>query len=151
MTARRGVALVAALLLLLLAAAVLGGLPWLLKAESDAAREDLATIRADLAARASVALARRYLESAPPDSLPWLVAAMPPPVHLAGGAIGYAELELLDSTLLEVVAQGFAGPRGASLARRQLCALLAVTRVTDSTGTRTVVRAELPAAEVECG
>ncbi len=151
MTPRRGITLVAVLVLLLVLGAVLGGLPWILKAEAVAARDDLAALRADLAARAVVAMSRRYLEGAPPESLASLVAQMPPPVHLAGGAIGYAELELLDSIQLEVVAQGFAGERGASLARQQLCVLFAVRQVPDSTGSRTAIRAELPAAQVECG
>jgi hypothetical protein len=148
---RRGVALVAALLLLLLTAAVLAGLPWLLKAEAEAAREDLAALRAGLAAHASVVLAERLLEATPVESLPDALGRLPPPVHLAAGAIGFAELDPLDSATVEVVAQGFAGPRGMALARRQVCALLTVARVADSVGVRTVVRADLPSAHVECG
>ena len=147
---RRGVALVASLLLLLLTAAVLAGLPWLLKAEAEAAREDLAALRAGLAAQASVVLAARFLEATPVESLSAALGRMPPPVRLAGGAIGYAELDPLDSATVEVVAQGFAGPRGMTLARRQLCALLTVAPVADSAGVRVVARAELPSAEVEC-
>jgi hypothetical protein len=98
-----------------------------------------------------VVLAERLLEATPVESLPDALGRLPPPVHLAAGAIGFAELDPLDSATVEVVAQGFAGPRGMALARRQVCALLTVARVADSVGVRTVVRADLPSAQVECG
>jgi hypothetical protein len=147
---RRGLALVAALLLLLLVGTVLGGLPWVLRAESEAAREDLMSLRAGLAAEAAIVAARRVVESSPPESLGSVLGRMPPPLRLPGEAIGYAELDPVDSVLVEVVAQGFAGAAGMPLARQQVCALLAVERVVDSAGARVVVRDVLPSPAVGC-
>lgn len=150
MRSRRGLALVAIMLMLLLLAAVLGGLPWLLRSESLAAREDMAAVRARLAAEAAVTVAARVLEALPPESLGPALGRMPPPVHLAGGAIGYAEFEPVDSAMVEVVAQGFAGQAGIALARRQLCALLELRQVPDSNGVRVELRSRLPGAMVDC-
>ena len=130
---QRGSAIVLALFVLLLLEILLAGLFWTLRVEARAGLESLAGARAAAAADAALASARDLVERALPESAEVVLTRMPPPVRLPGGAVGYTELTRIDSALVEVVAQGFAGGDGVS-ARRQTCALFQLFRSADSTG-----------------
>lgn len=128
-----------ALFVLLLLEILVAGLYWALRVEARAGLESLAGARAAAATDAAVASARDWVAAAPSESLGTLFGRMPPPVRLAGRAVGYAELAAVDTGLVEVVAQGFAGGEGIA-ARRQVCALFRVQVRADSSG---AVRAQL--------
>lgn len=126
-----------ALFVLLLLEILVAGLFWTLRVEARAGLESLAGARAAAATEAALASARDRVERAAPESLAAVLARMPPPVRLPGRAVGYAELSRIDTGLVEVVAQGFAGGEGIA-ARRQACALLRVVLGADSAGTQRV-------------
>ncbi len=125
--------MVLALLALLLLELLVAGLFWTLRVEAHAGLEALARARAGAATDAALARARDWVAHAAPESLGVVLARMPPPVRLPGRAVGYAELARIDSSLVEIVAQGFAGGDGVA-ARRQACALFRVLTATDSAG-----------------
>lgn len=147
---RRGVALFVALFAMVLLGTLLMALPWRLGAESRAAMEQLALLRAEGGARSAIVAATRYLEATPPDSLQAALALVPPPVRLPGGTLGFAELWRVDSASVEVVAQGFAGTPDHELARMQLCALLELRLISDSLGSRISVHAAGPGSVSVC-
>jgi Tfp pilus assembly protein PilX len=128
---RNGSALLLALALLLLLELIIAGIIWSVRAHARAGVEALASLRAAAAADAALVVARDWLEAMPAESLAAAIAGMPPPVRLPGNTAAYAVFEPVDSTLVEVVAQGFSGRNGVS-ARRQRCLLLQVGVVTDS-------------------
>jgi len=126
-----------ALFVLLLLEILVAGLFWTLRVEARAGLESLAGARAAAATGAALASARDWVERAAPESVAAVLARMPPPVRLPGRAVGYAELARIDTTLVEVAAQGFAGGDGIA-ARRQVCALFRVRLEADSTGAQQV-------------
>lgn len=132
-SSRRGSALLLALFVLLLLELLIAGLFWTLRVEAHAGLESLAGARAAAATDAALASARDLVERAVPESLGAVLVSFPPPVRLPGRAVGYAELARIDSTLVEVVAQGFAGGDGIA-ARRQACALYRVVVEPDTSG-----------------
>jgi hypothetical protein len=132
-SSRRGSALLLALFVLLLLELLVAGLFWTLRVEARAGLESLAGARAAAATDAALASARDWVERAAPESLGAVLVRFPPPVRLPGRAVGYAELARIDSTLVEVVAQGFAGGDGIA-ARRQACALFRVLVEPDTVG-----------------
>ena len=132
-----------ALFVLLLLEILIAGLFWTLRVEARAGLESLAGARAAAATEAALASARDWVERAAPESLDAVLARMPPPVRLPGRAVGYAELARIDTTLVEVVAQGFAGGDGVA-ARRQPCALFQLRLVADS------IRRAASAARARC-
>jgi hypothetical protein len=140
---RRGSALLLGLFILLLLEIVVAGLFWILRSESRAGLQSLAVTRAAAAADAARARALDGIARAAPESLSVVLGRMPPPVHLAGRAVGYAELTRIDSTLVEVVAQGFAGQSGIG-ARRQVCVLLEVRVAADTAGVARVQATTVP-------
>jgi hypothetical protein len=140
---RRGIAMLLALFVLLLLEVLVAGLFWTLRVEARAGLESLAGARAAAATEAALASARDWLEQAAPESLDVVLGRMPPPVRLPGRAVGYAELARIDTTLVEVLAQGFAGGEGVA-ARRQRCGLFQMLRETDSTGVLRVRLAPVP-------
>lgn len=147
---RRGVALLVALVAMVLLGALLMALPWRIGAESRAAMEQLALLRAEGGAHSAIVAATRFLEATLPESLEAALASVPPPVRLPGGTLGFAELSRIDSALVEVVAQGFAGTPDHELARMQLCALLQVQVISDSLGARVSVSRPGPGAVTAC-
>lgn len=120
-----------ALFVLLLLEILVAGLFWTLRVEARAGLESLAGARAAAASDAALASARDLVEHAAPESL--VLSRMPPPVRLPGRAVGYAELARLDTSLVEIVAQGFAGSDGVA-ARRQACALFRLGLVSEPGG-----------------
>ena len=132
---QRGTAMLLALLLVLLVELLLAGLGWALRAHARAGLEYLAAVRASAAADAALATTRAWLEATRPESLATALRTMPPPVRLPGGTTAYAEFDPVDSTLVEVVAQGFSGANGVG-ARRQRCLLLRLAVPNDSGATR---------------
>ena len=130
---RRGSALVLALFVLLLLELLIAGLFWTLRVEARAGLESLAGARAAAATEAALASARDWVERAAPESLGAVLARMPPAVRLPGRAVGYAELARIDTTLVEVLASGFAGGEGVA-ARRQACGLFQLRWEADSSG-----------------
>jgi len=132
-SARRGSAILLALLVLLLLEILVAGLFWTLRVEARAGLEALAGARAAAATDAALASVRDLVERTPPESVDAVIARMPAPVRLPGRAVGYAELVRIDTALVEVVAQGFAGSDGVS-ARRQACGLYQLIQATDSSG-----------------
>lgn len=132
-----------ALFVLLLLEILLAGLFWTLRVEARAGLESLAGARAAAATDAAIASARNWVEQAAPESLDVVLGRMPPPVRLPGRAVGYAELARIDTALVELVAQGFAGSEGVS-ARRQQCALFLLVPVADSSGVRRMTLAPVP-------
>jgi Tfp pilus assembly protein PilX len=140
---RNGSAMLLALFVLLLLEILIAGLFWTLRVEARAGLESLAGARAAAATEAALASARDWVERAAPESLDVVLARMPPPVRLPGRAVGYAELARIDTALVEVVAQGFAGSEGVA-ARRQMCGLYQVLPEADSSGMRRVRLAPVP-------
>jgi type II secretory pathway component PulK len=142
---RRGTALLLALALLLFLELLLAGIAWTVRAHARAGVEALAVVRAAAGADAALVAARDWLEAAPVESLPAAVAGMPPPIRLPGSTMAYAQLDQVDSTLVEVVAQGFSGRNGVG-ARRQRCLLVQVAIAGDSAARRirTVLVPERP-------
>lgn len=134
---RRGSAILLALFVLLLLEILVAGLFWTLRVEARGGLELLAGARAAAASDAALASARDLVERTLPESVDVVLARMPAPVRLPGHAVGYAELTRIDTALVEVVAQGFAGSDGVS-ARRQACALFGLVLVVDSSGARSV-------------
>ncbi len=132
---RSGTALLLALALLLFLELLIAGIAWTVRAHARAGVEALAAVRAAAAADAALTVARDWLEAAPVESLPAALAGMPPSLRLPGSTTGYAELDQLDSTLVEVVAQGFSGRNGVG-ARRQRCLLLQIVTAGDSAAPR---------------
>jgi hypothetical protein len=132
-SSRRGSAILLALFVLLLLEILVAGLFWTLRVEARAGLEALAGARASAATDAALASVRDLVDRSPPESVDAVLARMPPPVRLPARAVGYAELTRIDSALVEVVAQGFAGGEGVS-ARRQVCALFLLIRAVDSAG-----------------
>lgn len=132
-----------ALFVLLLLEVLIAGLFWTLRVEARAGLESLAGARAAAATESALASARNWVEEAVPESLDAVLARMPPPVRLPGRAVGYAELARIDSALVEVLAQGFAGGEGVT-ARRQLCGLFQLREEADSTGRLRVRLAPVP-------
>ena len=130
---RRGHALLLAMVILLLLEVLLAGVFFTLRVEAHSGIEALAAARAAGAGRAAAVIARDWIERSPPDSARELIRRMPPPVHLPGGAIGFAEFALIDSSLVELLALGVAGS-GSSTARRQTCALFRLEVQDDSLG-----------------
>lgn len=140
---RRGSAILLALFVLLLLELLVAGLYWTLRVEARAGLESLAGARAAAASEAAMASARDLVERSLPESVDVVLTRLPPPVRLPGHAVGYAELTPIDTGLVEVLAQGFAGEDGVS-ARRQACALFHLVRVVDSTGVVSVRLAPVP-------
>ena len=140
---RNGSAMLLALFVLLLLEILVAGLFWTLRVEARAGLESLAGARAAAATEAALASARNWVEQAAPESLDVVLTRMPPPVRLPGRAVGYAELSRISTTLVEVVAQGFAGGAGVS-ARRQICGLFQVLPAPDSAGTLRVRLTPVP-------
>lgn len=134
---RQGSALLLALFVLLLLELLVAGLLWTLRVEARAGLESLANVRAGAAVDAALASARNTVEQAMPESVNAVLSRLPPAVRLPGRAVGYAELRLVDTALVEMLAQGFAGAEGVS-ARRQACALFQVVRPADSAATGSV-------------
>ena len=132
-----------ALFVLLLLEILIAGLFWTLRVEARAGLESLAGARAAAATEAALASARDWVEQAAPESLDAVLARLPPPVRLPGRAVGYAELARIDTALVEVVAQGFAGGDGVA-ARRQLCGLYQLQQLADSSGMLRVRLAPVP-------
>ena len=132
-----------ALFVLLLLEILVAGLFWTLRVEARAGLESLARARAAAATEAALASARDWVERAPPESVRAVLSRMPPPVRLPGRAVGYAEFSWIDTTVVEVVAQGFAGGDGVA-ARRQACALFRLLLPADSSGTPRVRFVPLP-------
>jgi hypothetical protein len=132
-----------ALFVLLLLEVLIAGLFWTLRVEARAGLESLAAARAAAATEAALASARDLIERAEPESLSAVLGRMPPPIRLPGRAGGYAELARIDTTLVEVVAQGFAGGDGVA-ARRQACALFRVLIVADVSAATRVRVARVP-------
>lgn len=147
---RNGFALLFALVAMVLLGALVIALPWRFGAEWRSAAEHLAMVRAEQAARGAVVSARGYLESLPAESLGAGFTGAPLPVVLPAGARGIVEISVLDTSLVEVVAEGMAGGPSHELARMRLCGLLAITRVSDSSGTRIIVAPLGRAAVVGC-
>ncbi len=131
--ARKGSALLLALFVLLLMEVLVAGLFWSLRVEARAGLESLTAVRAAAASEAALAAARDLVERTVPESAAAVLGRMPPPVRLPGRAVGYAEFTRIDTTLVEVVSQGFAGGAGAT-ARRQACALYELVQSVDSLG-----------------
>ena len=131
--AQRGSAILLALFVLLLLEILVAGLFWTLRVEARAGLESLAGARAAAATDAALAAARDQVARAWAESVDVVLTRMPAPVRLPGHAVGYAELTRIDSILVEIVAQGFAGADGVS-ARRQTCALFQLVAVADSSG-----------------
>jgi hypothetical protein len=129
----RGSAILLALFVLLLLEILMAGLFWTLRVEVRAGLESLAGARAAAATDAALASARDLVARTPPESVDAVLTRIPAPVRLPGRAVGYAELNRIDTALVEVVAQGFAGGNGVS-ARRQACALFELMRMADSAG-----------------
>lgn len=140
---RRGSALLLALFVLLLLELLVAGLLWTLRVEARAGLESLANARAGAAVDAALATARSVVEQALPESVDVVLGRMPPPVRLPGRAVGYAELRRIDTALVEVLAQGFAGGEGVS-GRRQACALYQVVLQFDSAGRGSVSLEAVP-------
>jgi hypothetical protein len=130
-------------LVLLLLELLVAGLFWTLRVEARGGLESLANARAAVAVDAALATARDMVERAMPESVDAVLGRMPPPVRLPGRAVGYAELRRIDTALVEVLAQGFAGGDGVS-ARRQACALFRLDRAPDSAGNGSVQLAPVP-------
>ncbi len=135
--APRGSAMLLALFVLLLLEILVAGLFWTLKVEARAGLESLAGARAAAASDGALASARDLVERAAPESLTLVLSRMPPAVRLPGRAVGYAELARRDTSLVEIVAQGFAGSEGVA-ARRQTCALFHLGLVSEPGGAQRV-------------
>ena len=133
LSSRGGSAMLLALFVLLLLEILVAGLFWTLRVEARAGLESLARARAAAAAEAALASARDWVGRAAPESIRVVLGRMPPPVRLPGRAVGYAEFSFIDTTVVEVVAQGIAGGDGVT-ARRQSCALFRVQAEADSSG-----------------
>lgn len=129
--AERGSAVLLALLVLLLLEILIAGLFWTLRVEARAGLESLAGARAAAVTDGALAAARNLVDGIPPESVNAVLGRMPPPVRLPGRAVGYAEFTRIDTALVEVLAQGFAGGEGIS-ARRQACGLYQLLQVGDS-------------------
>jgi len=140
---QRGSAMLLALFVLLLLEILVAGLFWTLRVEARAGLESLAAARAAAATDAALATARDWIERADPESLTAVLGRMPPAIRLPGRAVGYAELTRIDTALVEVAAQGFAGGDGVA-ARRQTCVLLRVHIVADVPGAARVRLAPVP-------
>lgn len=130
---RGGHALLLALVILLLLEVLLAGLFFTLRMEARAGIEALAAARAASAGRAAAVTARDWIERSSPDSARERLRQMPPPLHLPGGALGFAEFALIDSSLVELLALGVAGS-GRETARRQTCTLFRLELPIDSSG-----------------
>ena len=140
---QRGSAMLLALFVLLLLEILVAGLFWTLRVEARAGLESLAGVRAAAATEGALASARDWVERSAPESVDAVLLRLPPPVRLPVRAVGYAELARIDSSLVEVVAQGFAGGDGVA-ARRQVCELFRLDVVLDSTGAGRVRFEPLP-------
>ena len=108
---------------LLLLEILIAGIVWTLRVEARAGLESLAGARAAAAAEAALASRPRLGRAGRPESLDAVLARCRRRSGCPAGPLGTRNWRASTSTLVEVVAQGFAGGDGVA-ARRQRCAAL---------------------------